>query len=55
MEKCFIGFGESGNAADKKFSFKGQMSAFYMFRGPLSHSVIAAIYRLGPGYTVSLY
>ena len=55
MEKCFIGFGQSGNAANHKFSFKGQMSAVYLFGEPLSHSAIAAIYRLGPGYKVSLY
>ena len=53
MEKCFVGFGQTGKASDHKFSFKGQMSAVYLFGEPLSQSAIAAIYRLGPGYKVS--
>eukprot|EP00795_Rhopilema_esculentum_P000600 gene600-10293_t len=50
MERCFVGFGQTGKALDHKYSFKGQMSAFYLFGEPLSQSATAAIYRLGPGY-----
>ena len=52
MERCFVGFGQTGKALDHKYSFKGQMSAFYLFGESLSQSATAAIYRLGPGYKV---
>ena len=55
MDKCFIGLGQAaGKAADHKCSFKGQMSAVYLFGEPLNQSATAAIYRLGPGYKVIL-
>ncbi len=55
MDKCFIGLGHIGKPSEHKYSFKGQMSAVYLFAEPLSQSAIAAIYRLGPGYKVRRY
>eukprot|EP00794_Sanderia_malayensis_P007274 gene7274-8085_t len=50
MDKCFIGLGQIEQHDRLKYSFKGQMSAVYLFGEPLNQTTTAAIYRLGPGY-----
>lgn len=52
MDKCFIGGSHLNN---KLHAFKGQMAAVYVISEPLTHSIVIALYRLGPGYKVKYF